>query len=860
MVQTVQSVRTASIGTTEYSDSSIVAQALLNVAPYTDVVVSPSSKFTSDIARETLVAPLIARLVEISNDGSHSTAIGRGKKVLSRSEKRKKLRPLVGGKLPIADSKAIDVNKLRDSLTVLLQYLSLYGFDPTGFKTGKTLDHWQLCSESIGWIKFLKYKFSAFFAAYLHTDLPKQPFAVKDNPLHIIGGRAGRFVTKVLGSSHGMSFALGLLYLKKGLPRPDESALELAKQATLEMLTRLHPVPNSSILNPSTTHSFDGTRNFNLGDLKDEVRRTVFEIYRGMKLTDEDLYKPYVPSINANYTTARSKFGTFGVLRDRGLIDDLPDRFYGRDIVSTLYGSGCIEKISDMEEYIEDETVEHYRINKDFKSMLATRYREVFDQVRLLAVDEITNVELVALAEALKVRTISKGPPFKYFTLKPIQKFIHKILRRHPTFQLVGKNVSESIIQRVIQDKFTTFGGDFLSVDYASATDLINPELSRACVDALSECLELPADLRKMFHEALTGHIVEGRPQLWGQLMGSIVSFPILCIVNAAICRLSFEVGEELPYGVVLSDCPILINGDDGLLRCSVRTKEVWEDLSSLGGLSPSVGKVYFHKTYLNINSTSYSCIDGRIVHHPYVNMGLVQGMTRSEGKASVKNITENQSTFGTLGSRHRDLMRSCPDDIRLLVHKLFVKCNYETLKAVRLPWFVPESLGGVGLEPFLVSNSEWDIDLWSESYLEVDGVRYGPSDRDIYYSNLLQNGELSQFSVKKVTEPQPIQARQVWFKASDFSVRRQFVVGKLSSTLASCVESQQKAFSFLDLSTFYLCPSFVTPKLDTSYEVLRSNERVWSILSGLDHLIPSQKGQILRVPKVVKTAMFEIQ
>jgi len=764
--------------------------------------------------------------------------------------------PLIGGSLPSQLSE--EKSKLDESLSVLLEYLALFGFDKTGFNRDSTMNHWQLCSAECGWIKFLKYKLSAFFSAFLHDELPPAPFGVLDNPLHLVGGRAGRFISSRLKGGDSMTFALGILFLKKGLPRPGQDALDKALKSTKQILTTLHPIPKSRV--HLVVHD-DWTVTDKLAEIEDlegEVIRTVQEIFRNKKFTDEDLYKPYVPSIRANYTSSRSKLGTLGDLIKMGVIYDTHHYETQKIEKSADFYGGVLEYVtgSGDDDWIEDETMPHYRVKETFVADLKEKYKTLYEIVRHHAVDELSETTLVALAEALKVRVISKGPPLKYFCLKPIQKFMHSHMRKQRVFRLIGEPATAEFIQSV----FTGVSGKFLSVDYASATDLLNPRLSLAAVNEIVRICGIPSDLAQMFRDALCGHTVEGSPQLWGQLMGSIVSFPILCIVNAAICRRSYEIGEGLPWGISLAECPLLVNGDDGLLRCNAKTKETWSDLSALGGLTPSVGKVYYHDSYLNINSTSYSMIESKCTHHPYVNMGLVKGMTRSEGKMDSTLVTESDSAFGTIGSRHHELMNGCPDSIRLTVHKMFIRENYDMLKSVKVPWFVPESMGGVGLKPFTVMSSEEDVEEIKLSYLTVDGVRYGPSDLDLKCCRILINKYSHGCSVRKLPTSQPVQARQVWYTKKGFDIPSLHVLGSANSTLAACADSQSNVFSFLDLTTFYYCPSLVAKQVERKHSALRSNERAWESLTRAALSMSGLPGfEYLRSSHVYKPAFFTL-
>lgn len=69
--------------------------------------------------------------------------------------------------------------------------------------------------------------------------------------------------------------------------------------------------------------------------------------------------------------------------------------------------------------------------------------------------------------------------------------------------------------------------------------------------------------------------------------------------------------------------------------------------------------------------------------------------------------------------------MHCCPTELRLRVHKTFLNRHWKILSSVRVPWYVPEWAGGVGLSP--VVDLEGEIDS-PRSYLHG----YGPSEMDL--------------------------------------------------------------------------------------------------------------------------------
>jgi hypothetical protein len=385
-------------------------------------------------------------------------------------------------------------------------------------------------------------------------------------------------------------------------------------------------------------------------------------------------------------------------------------------------------------------------------------------------------------------------------------------------FELIGKPVSTEYLERVFSDA----EGQFHSLDYKSATDLLDPEVSSWCVDEICDAVGMPSDLRILFHKALTGHKVEGQDQLWGQLMGSVVSFIVLCLVNASVCWFAYE--QTLNKRVNFSDLPLAVNGDDGLVRAPPTFLKTWKEISSCIGLIPSVGKTYSHNSYLNINSTSFVFEQGKFKLIPYVNMGLVYGMGRS-ASSGLSDIVNQTISSATIGARHRALLSSCPESMRMRVHEAFLKSNMKILKGTSLPWYIPETLGGVGLEPLIQETIPWDVDEQiTRIYLRTsEGHKCGPSRRDVMIANSIRDRVHKSCHCRSVPTLQPIQARTIWQQAFYVKMDR------------SKIEVKDSESGFLDLATYYLTPTQVMKEttMEESMAVLRHNERAWTFLSS---------------------------
>jgi hypothetical protein len=310
--------------------------------------------------------------------------------------------------------------------------------------------------------------------------------------------------------------------------------------------------------------------------------------------------------------------------------------------------------------------------------------------------------------------------------------------------------------------------------------------------------------------------------------MGSIVSFIILCVVNGSVIRHSYEHSTGLRCQD-LDNVPAVVNGDDGLVRAPANFSDVWEKAALVAGLVPSLGKVYTHDIYANINSTSFVVQNNKFTLVNYVNMGLITGLSRSGGKVSVINDWsergyEDGPFYQSLGAKHHELIRTCPYDQRLKVHALFLQHHESTLQTAHVPWYIPESLGGVGLMPLVKYFGE-DIDQTSRSYLYLGNHRCGPSDKEVFIAYGLHDRIHKEFSVRKVPALQPIRNRTIWQKVLNHFGGQGFRV-KIS----------ERDAAFIDSSLFYIAPSLVMDFCDNTSRNARihTNQRVWASLFEL--------------------------
>jgi hypothetical protein len=196
--------------------------------------------------------------------------------------------------------------------------------------------------------------------------------------------------------------------------------------------------------------------------------------------------------------------------------------------------------------------------------------------------------------------------------------------------------------------------------------------------------------------------------QKWGQLMGSFISFPILCIANFAVTRFSME--QSYGCHINMTDDALLVNGDDVLFTIPSGGYTKWVTNVTDTGLSPSIGKNFVSRRWAVINSQLYDCsnfwdyatveVDVKVV--PLVKMNLVhvgqhESCERTRGAAAF--IGDALYRGGTLESRFEKLVEGWDGEVRekLLQYAYsYARPLLDLLPPVS--WILPKCLGGLGL------------------------------------------------------------------------------------------------------------------------------------------------------------------
>lgn len=319
------------------------------------------------------------------------------------------------------------------------------------------------------------------------------------------------------------------------------------------------------------------------------------------------------------------------------------------------------------------------------------------------------------IIEPLKVRVISKGPAAQYYLSKRVQVAIHSVLRQLSCFSLIGRPISAFDLIDLQRNQCRLDATDervWCSIDYKGATDGLSASLSASLLAAI-----LPADMlegdRVRAMKVLAPHTIfypgsQILPveQNNGQLMGSILSFVILCLANLGVYVTAMRrSGDRRSFWDLVAG--VRVNGDDMLYIASPTVYRLHESISSQAGLKFSVGKSFFHHTFANANSTCYHAsldqtprfagvdLDGCPRQIPFFNTGLFF-LNRK-----VMSITDEDSSEARPSTLFNKMLDGCYSaSWEKPVASMFLARHQRALQAEARGrnYFVHPNLGGLGM------------------------------------------------------------------------------------------------------------------------------------------------------------------
>lgn len=372
---------------------------------------------------------------------------------------------------------------------------------------------------------------------------------------------------------------------------------------------------------------------------------------------------------------------------------------------------------------------------------------------------------VVALREPFKVRIITKSDSeINYYGI-PLQKKLHTILKEIDTFQLIGRPLSLDIVQRhygVIPEDHLVVSGD-----YSAATDNIHTDASLAALNSILELMDIVEDSKRVLRMTMQGQTLNydnvfssyvdsdptfpkdlgellsskkkksadyydkvasikakyDIPNGWvvqkrGQLMGSILSFPILCLLNYIMFEIAFNEFRALypehadsqidsvEPKTLTKKFGLLINGDDISFHASQLFIDVWSQSFPRIGLTESIGKNFVCRNKLTINSRMYvmeregenrCCWTERKMFNGGLCFSSWDHVAKLDHRRKVdlvKSLPAIQKDFLRLPEGNSKDVFAAFDSMS------FGFWNLEFLKTIPsvINWFVPTICGGLGL------------------------------------------------------------------------------------------------------------------------------------------------------------------
>nr|UJQ91947.1 MAG: putative RNA-dependent RNA polymerase [Botourmiaviridae sp.] len=199
---------------------------------------------------------------------------------------------------------------------------------------------------------------------------------------------------------------------------------------------------------------------------------------------------------------------------------------------------------------------------------------------------------VVSVETGGKNRIVST-PTIEMNVLRPLHIAMYDRLSRFPWLLRGDAKPSR------FKDFHRVRGEVFVSGDYESATDNLNSHIQETILrNVCEQGTRIPPGVRdtalSSLHMQLTN--ADGSRivvQNQGQLMGNLLSFPLLCIVNYLAFR----------FFVRRRGVPVKINGDDIVFRATRAEAEKWMDGVGRSGLTLSPGKTLVNDRFFSLNS-----------------------------------------------------------------------------------------------------------------------------------------------------------------------------------------------------------------------------------------------------------------
>lgn len=334
-------------------------------------------------------------------------------------------------------------------------------------------------------------------------------------------------------------------------------------------------------------------------------------------------------------------------------------------------------------------------------------------------------VRATAIAESLKVRIVTLGDPYTGALAMHAQKDLWSRLREKKQFSLIGEPLETHHLDWMLAKyRELAIPGEILLVsgDYKGATDRLNMNLTKAVletyldgfVSGTDDRTEIFRDMcrKNLYEQTITYPPVSiGKkkyqvPDVYqrnGQLMGSQLSFPVLCVVNL----ITYWIAMEGFYGRLfqLHQLPVLVNGDDIAFPGTIDFIDHWKHTLDIPGFVLSVGKNFVHSKFLTMNSMLFHLRGNEFERIQKLNVGLLLKPTSvkrrfcNAGGETQKDVVA-ETIHVSPASIAEELVQGCTNQVYIMGR--FLHYHDESLrfwsKDGLMNYFVDPALGGLGL------------------------------------------------------------------------------------------------------------------------------------------------------------------
>lgn len=647
------------------------------------------------------------------------------------------------------------LDRVRQNIKTFLEFLFIFEYEVPSLSTlscemGQLLRKFLMLDVMCRMEAYLKFQTASFTAKMLkqdkHSQMPESKFY---KPEFFLVGSMNKFLRKKL-FSNDLEFGFTMLKIGKGMS----------------------PLTFLSVVDELKDHAEQMTREVITSEnLKFEVGRTVAELCG--QFTEDEInliasgqplltFSPTVPSNAACFERNRG---------DGGCLTEICDPV--QLLYKKQYQMGHLFVAGDDSLDTNDSFANGIKLfsTLDSQQIWENLLTSELDRQRWAGhLGGFVHATVVALREPFKVRVITKAEAKANYLGVPFQRFMHSTLRRNPILlaldrPLTTKDMNDMLFNIKKQNKHWKF----VSGDYKGATNLINSDATRVALGAFMARMNISNEIQDYLENVVANQTIhytgslngfksrktrDGpftldsnfEPDLYyrfgndpetvlpgpvtqtnGQLMGSILSFPLLCAINLAIFRVAVELyHEEMGLGLCSLKRAhelygVLINGDDILFVAPERLIEIWYEQVNGVGLVLSIGKNYVHPDIFTINSQMFKYTSRGITQIKYVNWLLIHPEYDEQ-------LTMT-SFFRTCDKLQHDCLELLSPNLRFRVNSVLLDSYVPLLKRVTeeipMNWFIPRELGGLGLETY----QDFKIAEWQRRLATYMATRSSPRD-----------------------------------------------------------------------------------------------------------------------------------